>query len=299
MSRLFSVQPKYLQEVNLAWKQKTTGREQDLARQIGRSLPIVINNLFLKGQPVNRLNFIEICELLELDWREIAGLDLQERLVSSVEEALDNLVSTHCEMLRRLTRKARDLLGADRASIFLLDSERQQLGSVIADDGSGGSLVIEIPSHKGIAGLAATRLKVINIPFDVYDDVRSEEAKNIDKKTGYRTYTVLAWPLLNKQKNLVAVVQLINKLKSNYNPEDELLSRIDPKGFTQSDEAVLAKFVPSILRTLERCQSCYLLIQKLQENAEYYQADNIQEARKLIARLKQQEQQLRKRLDKI
>lgn len=324
MSRSFSVDPKHIQEVNLAWKRKSGGRDQELVDELSRSLSIVIVNLFLKGQPVNRINFIEICQLLELNWREIAGLDVSPNPISSrvvtgtsdkpnnvisvsrssggasdVDQALNELVSILCEMLRRLTRKAGELLGADRTSIFLLDQQKNELGSLIADDGSGGCLLIDIPADRGFASLAATSSQVINVPFDVYDDPRSEEAQNTDQRTGYRTYTILAWPVLNKQKNLVAVVQLINKLKSNYNPEDELSQRIDQNGFTKEDEARFAKFAPSILKILEKCQFCYQLSLKLKKNAGLKQPGASLKTAELIAQLKRQEQQLRKSLAKL
>lgn len=330
MPRSYSVHPKYIKAVNLAWKRKFDGRDQDLADELGRALTLVIVNLFLKGEPVNRVNFTKICQILELNWQEIAGLDLDESLetsplveidignaidqslalssvsafnptveISAVDEAINELVGTLCEMLRRLTRKAGDLLKADRTSIFLLDEQRKELGSLIADDGNGGCLLIDIPADKGIAGLAASSLQVINIPFDVYDDPRSEEAKNTDKKTMYRTYTILAWPLLNKDKNLVAVVQLINKLKPNYVPEDELFNRIDTKGFTQEDEAMFAKFAPSIMKILEKCQFCYQLAQDMRKNPVVYSKDISKHNFALIKELKRREQQLRMSLNKI
>jgi len=330
MSKSFSVYPKYLQEVNLAWKRKSDGREKDLANELGSSLYLVIVNLFLKGEPVNRLNFIEICQILGLNWREIAGLEAQTsqfscsvvevtadnvnkasasrsaiavskptRGVDDVDKALKDLVGTLCEMLRRITRKAGDLLRADRTSIFLLDHQSQHLGTIIADDGNGGCLLIDIPADRGIASLAATSLQVINVPFDVYDDPRAGEAKNTDQKTGYRTYTILAWPLLNKQKDLIAVVQLINKLKPNYDPEDDLSKRIDTNGFTQEDEAKVAKFAPSILKILERCQFCYELSLKLRKNVGVNQAAVTLQNAELIAQLKRQEEHLRKSLEKI
>jgi hypothetical protein len=321
MARSLTVHPKHLQEVNLAWKRKCDGREQELADELGRALTLVILNLFLKGEPVNRVNFIEICQFLGLNWREIAGFDGQKSQVSSplakanpggalvlyradgglsdVDKALKELVGTLCEMLRRLTRKAGDLLRADRTSIFLLDAERKELGSLIADDGAGGCLVIDIPADRGFASIAATSSKIINVPFDVYDDPRSEEAKNTDKKTGYRTYTILAWPVLNKQKNLVAVVQLINKLKPNYAPEDDLSNRIDTNGFTPEDEARFAQFAPSILKILERCQFCYQLSLKLRKNEGLTQSGIALQNAELIVQLKRRERQLRKSLDKI
>jgi hypothetical protein len=320
-SRTLSVHPKYIEEVNLAWKRKSDGREQDLAKELGRALTLVIINLFLQGEPVNRANFIEICQFLGFNWREIAGLDLQKRKSSSpvakvesggaitmykshvelsdVDKALNELVETLCEMLRRLTRKAGDLLRADRTSIFLLEPARKELGTVVADDGNGGFLLIDIPADRGIAGLAANSLEVINVPFDVYDDPRSELAQDTDKKTGYRTYTILAWPLLNKRQNLVAVVQLINKLKLNYDPEDDLSQRIDTKGFTQEDEAKLAKFAPSILKILEKCQFCYQLSLRLKKNAQLTHGGAVLPNTALVEELKRQERLLRKSLNKI
>jgi hypothetical protein len=322
MSRLLSVHPKYIQEVNWAWKRKSDERDQDIAEELGRALTLVIVNLFLKGEPVNRVNFIEICHFLGLNWQEVAGLDLYENGNSSslvktdisnaialyneptegasdVDTALKELVGTLCEMLRRLTRKAGDLLRADRTSIFLLDRQTKVLGTIIADDGDGGCLLIDIPADRGIASLAANSLEVINVPFDVYDDPRSEQAKNTDKRTGYRTYTILAWPLLNKQKDLIAVVQLLNKLKPDHDPEDDLSQRIDTNGFTKEDEVIFARFAPSILKILERCQFCYQLYLRLRNDPAIDLGGASFQNAALIDELKRREQQLRKSLEKI
>jgi hypothetical protein len=321
MQRLLRVHPNYIEEVNWAWKRKRDADAQDIADELGRALTLVIANLFLKGEPVNRVNFIEICQFLGLNWREIAGLNLKEKDNTSsvvkldtstaiafydspegeseVDKALKELVGTLCEMLRRLTRKAGDLLRADRTSIFLLDRQTKVLGTIIADDGDGGCLLIDIPADRGIASLAATSLEVINVPFDVYDDPRSEEAKNTDKKTGYRTYTILAWPLLNQQKDLIAVVQLLNKLKPDCNPEDELSQRIDTNGFTKEDEVIFAKFAPSILKILERCQFCYQLYIQLRNKTDIDRESVALQHAKLVTELKRREQQLRRSLEKI
>lgn len=219
--------------------------------------------------------------------------------VSSIDEALNELLGTLCEILRRLTRKAADKLNADRASIFLLDPQREAFASIIAEDGDGCSLVIEIPWDRGIVSLAARSLEVINIPFDVYDDPRSEESKNTDKATGYRTYSILAWPLFNKQKNLVGVVQLINKLKPNSESEDSLYKRIDDQGFTQRDEDLFAKIAPSIQIIIERCQFCYQLAKRLQENKAIVRDGVTLRSNELVAELKRNNQQMRKLLKRI
>lgn len=327
MEKLYSVHPNYLEKVKLVWKRKRRGRDIDLANELDLDLPIV--NLFLIGKPIKGLFFVEICQALHLNWREIAGLELLETPVKSseiqvdtsdaiglrprygnakpklieevntVDDALEELVDTLKEMLTRLTRKAGNILKADRTSIFLLDQHSNILGSIDADDGKGGSLIIDIPANKGIAGAAATSLSIINVPFDVYDDPRSEEAKRIDKITGYRTYTMLAWPVLNQRKNLVAVVQLINKLKPNSYPNDDLYERIDLKGFTKKDEQLFAQFTPSILRNLERCQLCFQLARKLWVNSESNSGIIDPYNQKLITELQEKEKQVRKSLNKL
>jgi hypothetical protein len=321
MSRTLRVHPQYIQTVKSIWKRKSDGSERVLAEELGLALPQI--HLFLKGQFLSGLDFLEICQALNLNWREVAGLHLPDssdsalpvasnqgnslpnssldKAVINLNQAIDELVGVLCEMLRRLTRKVADFIRVDRTSIFLLDPQRNVLGSINAEDGQGGSLVIEVPLNRGIASLAATTSSVINIPFDVYNDPRSEEAKKIDQITGYRTYTILAWPLFNKEQNLVAVVQLINKLRPNCDPGVELSRRIDIKGFTSEDESLFATFAPSILQVLERCQFCYQLTQKLREDTQLNKPkpDIIFQNAQLITELKQQEQQLRKILDRM
>ncbi len=319
MSRCLCVHPKYIQSVNLIWKRKSNGREQAVAEDLGLSLPMI--HLFLEGKSINGLNFLEICQTLGLNWRKVAGLEpanspvspsptdthpgdaiaksSTDKVVSDLDRAIDDVVRVLCEMLRRLTRKAGDLLRADRTSIFLLDRKRNKLGSINAEDGEGGSLVIEIPLGRGIASLAITSSCVINMPFDVYDDPRSEEAKKTDKRTGYRTYTILAWPLFNERQDLVAVVQLINKLKPKYHPKADLSRKIDTNGFTPEDEVLFASYTSSILQILERCQFCYQLTQKLREDTALKKPSVLLQNAKLIAGLKQQEKQMRKFLERM
>ncbi|MEH2109510.1 GAF domain-containing protein [Nostoc sp.] len=166
------------------------------------------------------------------------------------------------EMLHSITLKTGELLGADRTTIFLLDEEKQELWSILAEGEGGRSLEIRIPANKGIGGEVATFKEVINIPFDFYNDPRSHFAQEQEKRTGYRTYTMLALPLLNEHGQLVAVVQLLNKLKSKNNHDAQLAERIDTKGFTCTDEQLFQEFAPSIRLILESSRSFYVATQK-------------------------------------
>jgi adenylate cyclase len=166
------------------------------------------------------------------------------------------------EMLSSITFKTSELLAADRVTIFLLDDEKNELYSIIAKGEGGGTLEIRIPADKGIAGEVATERRVVNIPFDFFDDPRSTQAKIQYEKTGYRTYTMLAMPLLDEEGNLVAVVQMMNKLKPETDPALSLDQRIDLQGFTTEDEQVFREFAPSIRLILESSRSFYKATQQ-------------------------------------
>lgn len=166
------------------------------------------------------------------------------------------------EMLSAITWKTGEILGADRTTIYIRDEEQNELWSILAKDDGKGSLEIRMPVTQGIAGEVATTKKVVNIPFDFYADSRSAAAKASDKRTGYRTYTMLTLPLLNEEGDLVAVVQLLNKLKGNPIRGKSLLERIDLQGFTQEDEAVFDEFSPLIRLILESSRSFYVAMQK-------------------------------------
>ncbi|MGI8505180.1 MAG: GAF domain-containing protein, partial [Hassallia sp.] len=165
------------------------------------------------------------------------------------------------EMLHTITLKTGELLGAERTTIFLLDEEKQELWSILAEGEGDRSLEIRIPANKGIAGEVAMHKRAINIPYDFYEDPRSVFAQEQEKRTGYRTYTMLALPLLNQQGRLVAVVQLLNKLLSPDNP-DASSERIDVRGFTSADEQLFQEFAPSIRLILESSRSFYIATQK-------------------------------------
>lgn len=161
------------------------------------------------------------------------------------------------EMLRSITLKIGELLNADRTTIWLLDDERHELWSIVARGDDGSPLELRIPITAGIAGEVATLKKVVNIPYDFYDDPRSEAAKKLDKKNGYRTYTMLVMPLLNENEGLVAVVQLLNKLKLGVDRQETLDEKIDLVGFTEEDENIFNEFAPSIRLILESSRAFY------------------------------------------
>ncbi|MBD2024729.1 GAF domain-containing protein [Leptolyngbya sp. FACHB-711] len=197
--------------------------------------------------------------------------DVEQRLhvVNQTLSLLDNVLDARGfelilnEMLRSITLKTGELLNADRTTIFLLDEDKDELWSIHAEgDDNGKSLEIRIPRTMGIAGEVATTKQAINIPYDFYQDARSKAAQELDKKNNYRSYTMLTMPLLSDGGDLVAVVQLINKLKPGHAPLDSLDQKIDLAGFTSDDEQLFSDFAPSIRLILESSRSFYKATQQ-------------------------------------
>jgi adenylate cyclase len=155
------------------------------------------------------------------------------------------------------------LLNADRATILLLDEEQNELWAIVAKDENGKSLELRIPATVGIPGEVATFKKVVNIPYDFYDDPPCVNAKKVGERICYRTYSLLAMPLLNEETGeLIAVVQLLNKFRPNHQDYGTLDEQIDKVGFTQADEQIFREFAPSMRLILESSQSFYAATQR-------------------------------------
>ncbi|MEM9007821.1 MAG: GAF domain-containing protein [Cyanobacteria bacterium P01_F01_bin.86] len=138
--------------------------------------------------------------------------------------------------LRSITFKLGQVVNADRTTIFLLDREHQEFWPIVAESGDEKKfLEIRVPMNQGIVGEVAARKIPVNIAYDFYEDPRSAFAQQEDLKNDYRTYTLMALPLLNRDRELVAVIQVLNKLKPADNPHRSLAERIDPAGFTEED----------------------------------------------------------------
>lgn len=165
------------------------------------------------------------------------------------------------DLLHTIENKICELTSSDRASIFLLDKTRQQLWLMV-EGANNTNVEIRIPFDSStIAGEVGTSKKTINIPFDFFDDPRSGFAKKHFQQTGYRTYSMLALPLLDRNGELVAVVELINKVKNN-DTGDKLENRINKIGFTSADEEMFGKFSILIGHVIECSNLFYHSAQK-------------------------------------
>lgn len=142
-----------------------------------------------------------------------------EAFLNNLDLANENAVRAMLDqILVAVVHKVRELLRADRGTIFLVDRERGQLRSKIAES-AGEALEIVVPISSGIAGKVAQTGEVLNIP-DPYS--HPDFNREVDQQTGYHTRNILCMPVFNRHKEVVAVAQLLNKLDGNpFSTEDE------------------------------------------------------------------------------
>ena len=119
------------------------------------------------------------------------------------------------QLLILLADMGRDLISADRCTVWLLNRKTKELWSKVAH----GMDRIIIPVTAGIAGCVAVTgdSLIINDP---YSDDRFD--KDIDKKTGYHTRNILGLPINDGEGKIIGVFQAINKM-----PEPENFSEQD------------------------------------------------------------------------
>ena len=149
-----------------------------------------------------------------------------QRSLSQLNEFLDmseaNALGVGIEgLIKRLVHTASNLMNADRASLFLIDPVTGELWSKVAEGADVKE--IRIPAGAGVAGWAAQRREMVNIQ-DAYEDERFSQA--VDKKTGYRTRTILCGPVSSLDgATTIGVVQVINKRTGVFTKDDEALFR--------------------------------------------------------------------------
>ena len=125
------------------------------------------------------------------------------------ERNIDNILNLIADF-------GRDVVSADRCTVWLIDERKDILWTRVAH----GVDRIEIPKNKGIAGVVATTGEPLIIN-DPYSDPRFD--KEVDKKTGYHTYGIIALPVRDSNGKMIGVVQVLN-------------SRTPLKKFTKNDQ---------------------------------------------------------------
>ncbi|HEX3864093.1 MAG TPA: GAF domain-containing protein [Stellaceae bacterium] len=148
---------------------------------------------------------------------------LVERLAQAQREELELLeiaeaISTelHVDVLfTRIMAAATELLNAERSTLFLYDTVKDELWSQVAE--GAGQKEIRIPARAGIAGAVFASGEVLVVP-DAYADARFNRA--VDRASGFHTRNILTVPISDKRGERLGVVQILNKRGGAFAPLD-------------------------------------------------------------------------------
>lgn len=149
---------------------------------------------------------------------ELSDRSISERQVRALQEiafALGSILDQD-ELLRVIMSKVSEILDAERSTLYILDPEKNELWSRVTQGGEIAEIRLKIPN--GVAGWVAHHGEPVNI-VDAYRDDRFNP--EVDRRSGYRTRSMLTVPISNPQGRLVGVVQALNKKRGPFNASDE------------------------------------------------------------------------------
>lgn len=103
-----------------------------------------------------------------------------------------------------ISSSAKDITGAQRCSLFMYNKRDSELSTTLAD----GIEKIILPSDMGIVGQTIQIEKAIieNHPYD-----NKNFLSDIDMETGYYTKNILTAPIFSSQREIIGVIELLNK----------------------------------------------------------------------------------------
>lgn len=108
------------------------------------------------------------------------------------------------EGLPHIAKYAKEIIGADRCSMFIYSPKKSELWTTLAD----GVERITISSDTGIVG-ETLKIKKAIIENDVHSNPKF--FGHVDNVTGYQTNNIVTAPIFNVDKEIVGVLELLNK----------------------------------------------------------------------------------------
>ena len=176
----------------------------------------------------------------ELDGHKTASILLDIMSSLSQERNIDSL-------LQKIMEKTSEVMGADRSTLFLVDKAKGQIWSKVAQGAAMSE--IRVPLGAGIAGLVAKTGETVNIP-DAYKDPRFNQ--EVDRRTGYRTRTILCMPMKNRDGDILGAIQVLNKHQGVFTNEDEeLLEAFAAQSAIAVQNALLNEEIKKRMQTSE------------------------------------------------
>jgi putative nucleotidyltransferase with HDIG domain len=167
----------------------------------------------------NKGHIVGALELLNKDTGSYSDADMaliREKAHALGQKADLSLADMGPSEAKTLVQELMDQTNSERGSLFIVDQEASQLWSAYAHGLEESD--INLNMKLGIAGLVAVSGQVLNIK-DAVKDKRFDSG--IDKKTGYKTETILALPIIDHSgEETIGVIEVINKQNGTFTDAD-------------------------------------------------------------------------------
>lgn len=159
----------------------------------------------------------ELQELQNQLKRKINEMRSMQQIGKTLSSVLDR-----DRLLVLIMEEVTRLMDAERGTLYIVENEKGELWSKIAQKAEIKEIRLKI--GVGIAGHVAKTGAIINIK-DAYNDKRFDPTT--DKKTGYKTRSILCMPIREPVKKkgqegeIIGVLQILNKKDGVFTDEDE------------------------------------------------------------------------------
>ncbi|RMG17524.1 MAG: GAF domain-containing protein [Deltaproteobacteria bacterium] len=157
---------------------------------------------------------------VRVDSRELAALEARLAVSEAVNRIAASIAS--CldldQLIEAVVRSTKSLLRAEAVTVLLVDGATGELIFDVVEGGAGEKVrSIRLAPGQGIAGWVLRESKAIAVP-DVEADKRF--CAEVDRRSGYRTRTIVAAPLSFRGK-VLGVIEAVNRVDgSAFGPED-------------------------------------------------------------------------------
>ena len=144
-------------------------------------------------------------------------------------------------LLQQLVRSIGHLTDAERVTLYLVDPKS---GDLWSRAGEGiGHCDIRISAGESFVGWVATHGELANVA-DASEDERFD--RELDKRTGWRTHSVLCAPVYGHPDEIIGVLEVVNKRIGIFDENDENLVRVF------ADQAAVAAECSNLYRDVVR-----------------------------------------------
>jgi signal transduction histidine kinase len=150
----------------------------------------------------------------ESQTQQIMKPDELQKIIKAAELVNSNIRID--EVLKTIVDVATELTKADRGTLYLIDKEKNELWSLIALGEERKEIRLQIGT--GLAGYVAKSGETLNIA-DVHKDPRFNA--DFDRSSGYKTKSMLCFPIKNNKSDIIGVLQLLNNANGEFSKRDE------------------------------------------------------------------------------